>query len=71
MNKGQVIQIAIEVRDIYQSEIDDADSSDEDDEAFAGNQTEIREWFDFCSENVNKAEKLWDKDTKLEHLSYK
>ena len=60
---GQVMQIAFEVRNIYQSELDDQDSSAEEEETEAAleSRTELQEWLNFCSQKVDKVEAIWNR----------
>lgn len=62
MNMGQIIQMAIELRNLTQQALDDESSSgDEDDENAAARRAEIGEWFAFCKEKISKIEKVWNR----------
>ncbi len=63
-NMGQVIQIAFELRNLTQQQIDD-ESSDADEEDPAMNQAQVArhqqmsQWVKFCKTKVDKIEKVW------------
>ena len=70
MNMGQITKIAFELKHITQRQLDDMDSSD-DEEAGALDQesiekrSKLQSWFHFCEEKVSGLEKTWNR--KLEH----
>ena len=64
MNMGQIIQIAFELRNITQQALDEESSSadeDGDDATMEAKRKEIRHWFKFCKEKVEKIEKVWNR----------
>lgn len=53
MNMGQIIQIALELRNITQRALDDESSSgDEEDINASSRRAEMSEWFAFCKEKI-------------------
>ena len=65
MNIGQIIKIAFELRNITQKALDDEESSGEEesgaDEEGESRREEMRQWFRFCKEKVEKIEKVWNR----------
>lgn len=64
MNMGQIIQIAMRIRNLTQQEIDEASSDDEPDEISmeaVGKRTELFEWMRFCKEKVDPIDKVWNR----------
>jgi len=65
MNMGQIIKIAFELRNITQKALDDEESSGEEesgaDEEGESRREEMRQWFRFCKEKVEKIEKVWNR----------
>jgi len=65
MNMGQITQIAFELRNITQKQMDDDDSGDED--IAMDKMQEKREWMTFCEKKINKIEKLWNRKLEKDH----
>lgn len=63
MNMGQIIQIALELRNITQQALDEESSADEgsDNEQTRQKQEEISQWFKFCKNKVAKIERVWNR----------
>jgi len=68
MNMGQIIKIALRIRNITQQEIDDASSDEEVDEeegslsmGQVSKRTELFEWMRFCKEKIDPIDKVWSR----------
>jgi len=64
MNMGQIIQIAMRIRNLTQQEIDEASSDDEPEEISmeaVRKRTELFEWMRFCKEKVDPIDKVWNR----------
>ena len=62
MNLGQIVKIAIELRNITQKALDDQDSGEEEDEETQESlekRSKQQGWFHFCQTNVAAIEKVW------------
>jgi len=76
-NMGQITQIAFELRNIIQQQMDDADSDAEavevdegdDVENFNRRQEQARkeEWFNFCKRKIDKIEAVWNRKLEEPH----
>jgi len=69
MNMGQITKIAFELKYITQKQLDEMDSSDEDeekqDQESIEKRSKLQGWFHFCEEKVTSIEKTWNR--KLEN----
>ena len=75
LNLGQIIKIAIELRLFTQKQLDEMDSSEEEDldqqqDAKGGQdsiekRSKMQDWFKFCEQKIAKIEKIWNR--KLEN----
>ena len=67
LNLGQICKIAFELRHITQNALNDQDSSEDEDESNENieKRSEMQRWFRFCSNKVEKIQKVWD--SKLEN----
>lgn len=67
LNMGQICKIAFELRNFTQQALNDQDSSADEDETNESieKRSELQSWFKFCSEKVDKIQKVWDR--KLEN----
>ncbi len=62
MNLGQIVKIAIELRQITQMALDDQDSGEDEDEETQESlekRSKQQGWFHFCSTKVAAIEKVW------------
>ncbi len=62
MNLGQIVKIAIELRNITQKALDDQDSGEDEDEETQESlekRSKQQGWFHFCQTNVAAIEKVW------------
>ena len=68
LNLGQICQIAFEIRNVTQKQLDDEESSADEDDMTQENiqkRSEMQGWFQFCTDKVDKIEKVWNR--KLEN----
>ncbi len=64
MNLGQIVKIAIELRNITQKALDDQDSEDsehEETQESLEKRSKQQGWFHFCSNKVASIEKVWSR----------
>jgi hypothetical protein len=69
---GQITQIAFELRNLTQQQLDDEDSDAEMDDAevtteMRAQKEEMGKWVKFCKSKIDKIEKVWNR--KLEESS--
>ena len=67
---GQITKIAFELKHLTQKQLDEMDSSEDEDASLLDKESiekrsKLQSWFHFCEEKVNELEKTWNR--KLEH----